>query len=127
MLPSNTRRRRLSMTSLIDVIFLLLLFFMLTSTFSRFGEIKLSLGSTAAESQGASDVQLVLLRLSTAGLSINGVAVPVDQAAAGVEAMSASNPAHLVISLTDGATSQDLVSVMHELRGLENTQMTIVQ
>ena len=127
MLPSSTRRRRLSMTSLIDVIFLLLLFFMLTSTFSRFGEIKLSLGSTAGESQGASDVQMVLLRLSADGLSINGVAVPVDQAAARVESMSMSSPAHLVISLADGSTSQDLVSVMHELRGLENTQMTIVQ
>ena len=36
------RRRRLSMTSLIDVIFLLLLFFMLTSTFTRFSEVELT-------------------------------------------------------------------------------------
>ena len=34
----------MALTPLIDVIFLLLLFFMLSSTFSRFGEIKLDLG-----------------------------------------------------------------------------------
>ena len=32
------------MTSLIDVIFLLLLFFMLSSTFSRFAEVEISAG-----------------------------------------------------------------------------------
>ena len=40
-------RRRLGLTPLIDVIFLLLLFFMLSSTFSRFSD--LSLGRIAAE------------------------------------------------------------------------------
>ena len=40
------RRRRLSMTSLIDVIFLLLLFFMLSSTFTRFAELELAAGGT---------------------------------------------------------------------------------
>ncbi|MEX0280950.1 MAG: biopolymer transporter ExbD, partial [Arenibacterium sp.] len=35
------RRRVVSLTALIDVVFLLLLFFMLTSTFSSFGEIEL--------------------------------------------------------------------------------------
>lgn len=46
------RRKRLSMTSLIDVIFLLLLFFMLTSTFSRYAEVELAAtGSTAATAE----------------------------------------------------------------------------
>ena len=44
-------RRRLSMTSLIDVIFLLLLFFMLTSTFSKFSEVELA--SAAGSAQAA--------------------------------------------------------------------------
>ena len=45
------RRRsgRLSMTSLIDVIFLLLLFFMLTSTFSKFSEVELAAEGTSDE------------------------------------------------------------------------------
>ena len=42
---STRRRRKLSMTSLIDVIFLLLLFFMLTSTFTRFAELDLAAAS----------------------------------------------------------------------------------
>ena len=36
------------MTSLIDVIFLLLLFFMLTSTFSKFAEIELAAATSGA-------------------------------------------------------------------------------
>ena len=36
-------RRQISVTSLIDVIFLLLLFFMLSSTFSKFADVELSL------------------------------------------------------------------------------------
>ena len=35
------KRKPLSLTSLIDVIFLLLLFFMLTSTFTRFARVEI--------------------------------------------------------------------------------------
>ncbi|WP_367714863.1 biopolymer transporter ExbD [Nitratireductor sp. GISD-1A_MAKvit] len=39
------RRKPLSLTSLIDVIFLLLLFFMLSSTFTRFASVEISGGA----------------------------------------------------------------------------------
>lgn len=53
----RARRRRVSinLTSLIDVLFLLLIFFMLTSTFRRAGEMDLELAtsSTAAAAQSS--------------------------------------------------------------------------
>ena len=45
------QRRRASITSLIDVIFLLLLFFMLASTFSKFSEIDIAVASAAGRSE----------------------------------------------------------------------------
>ncbi|MEM8921756.1 MAG: biopolymer transporter ExbD, partial [Pseudomonadota bacterium] len=41
------RRGRSSITSLIDVIFLLLLFFMLASTFTRFSEVDIAAASAS--------------------------------------------------------------------------------
>jgi biopolymer transport protein ExbD len=66
----RTRRRKritvLNVTSLVDVMFLLLLFFMLTTTFHRTGDLKLNLPrSTTAEVEGEGEAQqqaeLVLL------------------------------------------------------------------
>ena len=50
------------MTSLIDVIFLLLLFFMLSSTFSRFAEVEIS--AAAGGAAAPSDTPPAFLRLS---------------------------------------------------------------
>ena len=44
-------KKRLALTSLIDIIFLLLLFLMLTSTFSKFSEIELGVATTAAKNK----------------------------------------------------------------------------
>lgn len=49
-------RKRTSITSLIDVIFLLLLFFMLASTFTKFSEIEISSGSQSTSSVQNEDI-----------------------------------------------------------------------
>ena len=59
------------MTSLIDVIFLLLLFFMLTSTFSKFSEVPLAAAGSGAVAQ-ASDAKPVFLQLGPDTLRLNG-------------------------------------------------------
>lgn len=112
------------MTSLIDVIFLLLLFFMLSSTFSRFGQIELSLGggSGPAEEQD----RFVLLRLNQAGLSINGQVTGTEEARARIAALQGDAPAHLVLSVGQDAGAQALAETLLALRGLEQTKLTVV-
>ncbi len=68
----RTPRRRVSinLTSLIDVLFLLLIFFMLTSTFRRAGEMELQLAtsSTAAASEATPEsapLEVAMLRDGT--------------------------------------------------------------
>ena len=58
------------MTSLIDVIFLLLLFFMLSSTFSRFAEVDLSAAS--AGDTDSRDIKKSFLQLGEQTLRVNG-------------------------------------------------------
>ena len=66
---SRRRKRVLSLTSLIDVIFLLLLFFMLSSTFSNYADIDLAVATSGASS---SNEPPLLLKLRHDRLQLNG-------------------------------------------------------
>lgn len=57
--PARRRRRvNLNLTSLIDVLFLLLIFFMLTSTFRQAGEMELELPESSTSTPAASGQQV---------------------------------------------------------------------
>lgn len=105
------RTRRISLTSLIDVIFLLLLFFMLTASFSRFGDVELTVGGNGA-SQPV-DQRPVFLRLGADGLSVNGEPLIVSLLGDRLNDLRDAGRADVaVLSVRDGATSQQLVDVI---------------
>lgn len=114
------RRRALSLTSLIDVIFLLLLFFMLTTTFSRTADLAFSVGGAGSASPDAP----VFLRLQIADLTINGTLTPLDEAATAIAALSQS--ATVLISPQAGVTAQRLADVLAALRGLTGAQLHVL-
>jgi len=59
--PLSKQRRMISITPLIDVVFILLLFFMLSSTFSRMKQIELkTVQSSSASAQESVSEKLVL-------------------------------------------------------------------
>ncbi len=119
----RTQRARLSMTSLIDVIFLLLLFFMLTSTFSRFGEIPITLGG-AGQTSGTEQPRL-FLRLTGEGPLLNGRSVPLDALA---EKASADTDApQILVSAAEDATAQGLANALHILRAIDGAQIVVLQ
>lgn len=120
-------RQRMSMTSLIDVIFLLLLFFMLSSTFSRFGEVKLEMGGAGAAKADLAQQTLVLVRLAKAGVTVNGQPAEAKGLPDQVAQLRRDRPLHLVVSVTEGAQSQALVDVLHRLRGVEDARVTVVR
>ncbi|MBI6630912.1 biopolymer transporter ExbD [Pontibaca salina] len=109
------------MTSLIDVIFLLLLFFMLTSTFSRYGEIELS-----GAARGGANAQIAPLFLSVneTTLRLNGEAVALDSLSA---ILAERAETRLLVSLTDEVLSQRLVDVLAVLRGVDGLAVTVLQ
>ena len=123
------------MTSLIDVIFLLLLFFMLSSTFSRFAEVELT--AAGASASAPSDRPPLFLRLSPEALMLNAREVAMQdlpQALADLNTAPGAAPSDnatptadgdtppraLIVALTPEVTAQrltDLLVVLRDVRG----------
>ncbi len=121
----KTRRRRLSMTSLIDVIFLLLLFFMLSSTFSRFAEVELSTAS--AGGAGSSDVKRSFLQLGEKTLRVNGQDVVLGALPDRFADMSPdAETLQVIVSLRDDVTAQRLTDVLVILRGIDRLSISVL-
>lgn len=106
-------RRRLSMTSLIDVIFLLLLFFMLSSTFARFAEIEVSGG--VASSTAAGERPDVLLRYDGVEWRVNGLAIADDELEGELGRLSDAGAETAVLLVRGEMTSQDLISAVERI------------
>lgn len=118
----NFRRRSLSMTSLIDVIFLLLLFFMLSSTFARHGELSFSAGTGGRVS---SDETPIFIRLGDGALSLNGTEISPEDIPAALRGL-APEGGPIILSLTGEANAQALVDVLAVLRLVPNVDVMVI-
>lgn len=112
------------MTSLIDVIFLLLLFFMLSSTFSRFAEVELA---AAGSGQASQPTMPAFLSLKPESLSLNGVVTDIQGIGPALVALrSDEEELTLVISLKTGVTAQRLTDVLATLRLLPSLRVMVL-
>jgi len=107
------RRATLSLTALIDVIFLLLLFFMLSSTFSRQGEVELTAAGGGA---GASGVRPVFVQLGPEDLTLNAAPVALDGLAPALAALAEDEDALVLVALRPEVTAQRLIDLLGVLR-----------
>ncbi|MBN9677562.1 ExbD/TolR family protein [Salipiger bermudensis] len=121
------RRRRLSMTSLIDVIFLLLLFFMLTSTFTRFSEVELTAAGSGTPPQAPTEAPL-FLRLGAETAQLNNVELPLDGLAEALaEARGEGDaPRQLLVAMRPDVSAQRLTDLLVVLRGVTGISPTIL-
>ncbi len=121
----QARRRRLSLTSLIDVIFLLLLFFMLSSTFSRFAEVELS--AAGAGSAARTDTKASFLQLGAETLHVNGQEIALQalaQSFADIAPTTQTLP--VIVSLRDDVTAQRLTDILVVLRGIDRLSIKVL-
>jgi len=115
----------MSMTSLIDVIFLLLLFFMLSSTFTRFAEVELSAAGSAS---GASLDRPVFLSLGADRLRLNATDASLkDLSDALARHRSGEAPLAILVSLQRNVTAQRLTDLLAALRSLPNLNVTVLE
>lgn len=117
----RTRRRPVGLTSLIDVIFLLLLFFMLASSFTRYQALDLSSGG---EGGGAMTKPAYLRVHSADRIDLNGQPLVKDE----MPVRFAELKADSVVAIWSGpeADVQDVVDVMSAARrtGLKTVLVT---
>lgn len=118
MLKKVRKRRTLSMTSLVDVIFLLLLFFMLSSTFSKFAEVELA---AAAAGQSASQNSPIFLQLYPDRISVNGQDRPLDALA-----LEPEEDQVLLVALQPEVSSQRLLDLLVELRNWPDLSVSVL-
>lgn len=116
------QRRKLSLTSLIDVIFLLLLFFMLSSTFSQFSEVALT--TAGAGQPGASETP-IFVQLRQDSLSVNARDVTLDGLAE-VLGPLIEGEARALVSTGEDVTSQRLTDLLLALRGIPGLSVQVL-
>nr|WP_321459475.1 biopolymer transporter ExbD [uncultured Cohaesibacter sp.] len=117
---SEERRRRpkVSLTSLIDVIFILIVFFMLVSSFSHYRVIDLVKGGT-----GAGGGTLALhLSLSAEGVLSTGNGTPVEEALA----LAVSKDQPVSVYLAQAVPIQQGVDALDRLKAMGVKAVTLV-
>jgi biopolymer transport protein ExbD len=113
------------MTSLIDVIFLLLLFFMLTSTFSRFAELELTTGSGGRTA--AAGPPPVFLKLAEDTAWLNGQEASLEQIPDHLPGLqTGAEGGTLLVALADGTTAQRITDLLLILRPVPDLSVTVL-
>ena len=123
---SRSPKPKISLTPLIDVVFLLLIFFMLASTFLKFNAMAIS---AVERGPAAADVsKFVLIEiLGEQRLEVNGATLQVDGLLAHIDRLVANGLTRAVVKPTPNATVQDLVSVLERARRSKLTSVVIVR
>jgi biopolymer transport protein ExbD len=123
---AQRKRRPLSMTSLIDVIFLLLLFFMLSSTFSKYSEVEVS--SARAGSGSSAEKPQLFVQIDKEQWRINGVPVSPEQVPTHLSVYEKPDgeTVKAIIRVSEDVTAQSMVDAI-EMLGAAKIQPTLVK
>ncbi|MCB1477357.1 MAG: biopolymer transporter ExbD [Rhodobiaceae bacterium] len=117
-------RRRLGLTPLIDVIFLLLLFFMLTSTFQRAGELAVSGGDAGTSAAG--ELPDLIVKIEAGGaLALNGEHVDAPDVPDRLSTLHDGGAQRVAVSAGVEASVADLTLALDRLAqaGFEQVQV----
>ena len=123
--PEARRRVLISLTPLIDMVFILLVFFMLASSFLDWRTIPLTAADSAAAGSGSKGAMLV--QVGEDGLRLAGHAMPLDAIAERVAARVAEQPEQRVlVEPAPGVPLQAAVTVLDRLAaaGARNLSLT---
>ncbi|MEJ2117573.1 MAG: biopolymer transporter ExbD [Alphaproteobacteria bacterium] len=108
------KKRLISLTPLIDVVFLLLVFFMLASTLKHYTGIDLAGGRSGATRNN--DVKnLVIVRVKgSADIDINGKSVALAQLSGELTSLACDEKLKVAVKPMNGAKVQDVVDVIEK-------------
>lgn len=120
------RRSSIGLTPLIDVVFLLLIFFMLASTFLKFSAVSISGARSGGASGNLSEIALIQIR-GTEDIRINGKTVALEGVLPQIDELIAKGITRAVIQPAQKATVQDLVKVLEVAKASELKSVVVVQ
>ncbi len=131
--PRPKDEPEINLIPFIDVLLVILIFLMLTTTYSKFTELQLTLPVADAEQQRerpreivvavAADGRYAVNKMAVDGKSVDAVATALAQAA-NAQAAGAGRDSVLVISADATAPHQAVISVMEAARRVGLSQIT---
>lgn len=117
-------RKPTSITSLIDVIFLLLLFFMLASTFTKHAEFDISATTSAGDGE-ASDDDAFRLHITASTYQLNDVDMPLDKLLTQLSRTMPDTSPIVRISLADDVITQRLTDTLLAIKDVPAIQISL--
>lgn len=123
-LSNSPRRRRVSLTALIDVIFLLLLFFMLSSTFARHGELALDWSGASSETPASSNTMTRFLQIRDDALLLDTRPVTAGDLR---QALDAERGGTLLVSVGRDVRAQQFADVLQALNTVQAWNIVIME
>jgi biopolymer transport protein ExbD len=117
--------RKMSLTPMIDVVFLLLIFFMLASRFGMDAVLPIAGGAEGAGSawQGAPR----LVDIAPESIALNGIETSDADLAAALKPLMPEGGGAVILRAKDGADLQRIVGIMDALRGEGFANMILVE
>lgn len=113
---NGARRGGMSLTPVIDVVFLLLLFFMLASTFSRYAHVDVALAGRVATSP-STDATAILLSVNADGFAVNGESVPREGIVEALARAADGKQAKILIRPSEDALAESIVAAIEYAQG----------
>lgn len=117
-------RRHLSITSLIDVIFLLLLFFMLASTFTKLSELEIGHAGQVGFA-ASSDVKPMRLVIGAQDITMEGLSVE-ESALIDTIKRGMGRSDHLVVQFGGEVAAQRLTDILVLIEPVDGLQVAMV-
>lgn len=125
----RTRHRPLiGLTPLIDVVFILLIFFMLASSFVDWRAIELTAPADGDAAATGSVVGALMVEVRSDGLRLAGEFLPLDTIAERVQARLAAAPdTPVLVKPTGGVDLQNTVTVLDRLTQAGATNVSLIR
>ena len=126
-LPSSKSKIRVNLTPLIDVVFILLIFFMLVSSFSQWRELPLELSTAASVSKSNPSISFVVLK-QTEVIALNKQPISLKQLLKTLSARLAADAKHqIVLRAEQGVPLQQLISVLEKLKAFAANNVSLAK
>ena len=129
MIELNTisRRRRPSLTPMIDVVFLLLIFFMLVARFGVDKVIDINLPSALGQNAQYKGAPRLVEIKSGNIVSLNGYEIPLEKLSNNLSELMPSPDALIILRSSAEANTQDLLDVLLYLKSEKITNVSVLE
>ncbi len=126
---SFSSRFKLSLTPLIDVVFLLVVFFMLTTTFTKHEGISLNFGQASTEAKQQSEVKHIhIIVAGNDRITLNGATIGNALFSKNIADLLAKHPnRQIALETADSASVQDMVTVMDLVQQHGGSNITFLE